>query len=75
MDLQRTLSRCDGIGTLRRRRIRLCSVVPKDVRPWGLLSLHRGRKLRHEHPHQSVAGRDPRLHNLQMATSLALVAV
>merc|ERR1719217_1752635 len=29
-----------------------------------LLSLHRGRQLRHEHPHQSVAGRNPRLHNL-----------
>merc|ERR1719217_166937 len=29
-----------------------------------LLSLHRGRQLRHEHSHKSVAGRDPRLHNL-----------
>ena len=75
MDLQITLSRCDGIGKMRQIRIRLCSVAPNDIRPWGLLSLHRGRQLRHEHPHQSVAGRDPRLHNLQMAISLALVAV
>merc|ERR1719238_719635 len=49
-------------------RYSLCALVIRRALVQGthtvLLSLHGRRKLRHEHSHQSIASRNPRLHNL-----------